>query len=136
MKVRHHVPLLRGGLRSAGSRGKGRRGRQRGSKHPANRGALCSKGSALGDTVGLERPLLRPRVRDVDVEWDVALDAVAQGFRGSIEQHGPDSVAFYVSGQLLTEDYYVANKLMKGFIRLGQHRYQLPAVHVFGGGRS
>jgi assimilatory nitrate reductase catalytic subunit len=85
-------------------------------EHPANRGALCSKGSALGDTVGLEGRLLRPRVRDVDVEWDVALDAVAQGFRGSIEQHGPDSVAFYVSGQLLTEDYYVANKLMKGFI--------------------
>jgi assimilatory nitrate reductase catalytic subunit len=85
-------------------------------EHPANRGALCSKGSALGDTVGLQGRLLRPQVRGADVEWDVALDAVAQGFRGCIEQHGPDSVAFYVSGQLLTEDYYVANKLMKGFI--------------------
>ncbi len=84
--------------------------------HPANRGALCSKGSALGDTVGLQGRLLRPQMHGVDVEWDVALDAVAAGFRGFIEDHGPDSVAFYVSGQLLTEDYYVANKLMKGFI--------------------
>ncbi len=85
-------------------------------QHPANYGALCSKGSALGDTTGLEGRLLSPRVRGVEVAWDVALDAVAQGFRRSIEQHGADSVAFYVSGQLLTEDYYVANKLMKGFI--------------------
>jgi len=85
-------------------------------EHPANRGALCSKGSALGDTVGLQGRLLRPQVRGVEVEWDVALDAVARGFGAAIERHGPDSVAFYVSGQLLTEDYYVANKLMKGFI--------------------
>ena len=85
-------------------------------EHPANRGALCSKGSALGDTVGLKGRLLRPQVRGADVEWDLALDEVAGGFRGCIERHGPDSVAFYVSGQLLTEDYYVANKLMKGFI--------------------
>ena len=85
-------------------------------EHPANRGALCSKGSALGDTVGLQGRLLRPQMHGVDVEWDIALDAVAHGFRGFIERHGPDAVAFYVSGQLLTEDYYVANKLMKGFI--------------------
>src|SRR6202023_472711 len=85
-------------------------------EHPANRGALCSKGSALGDTVGLQGRLLRPQVRGVEVEWEVALDAVAGGFRDLIERYGPDSVAFYVSGQLLTEDYYVANKLMKGFI--------------------
>ncbi|MGC1523784.1 MAG: molybdopterin-dependent oxidoreductase [Steroidobacteraceae bacterium] len=85
-------------------------------EHPANRGALCSKGSTLGDTVGLKGRLLRPRVRGTEVEWDTALDAVADGFRGSIERHGPDSVALYVSGQLLTEDYYVANKLMKGYV--------------------
>jgi assimilatory nitrate reductase catalytic subunit len=85
-------------------------------EHPANRGALCSKGSALGDTVDLQGRLLRPQVRGLDVDWDAALDAVARGFRDAIERHGPDSVAFYVSGQLLTEDYYVANKLMKGFI--------------------
>ena len=85
-------------------------------EHPANRGALCSKGSALGETVGLQGRLLRPRVHDEEVEWNVALDTVAQGFRRIIDEHGPDSVAFYVSGQMLTEDYYVANKLMKGFI--------------------
>ena len=85
-------------------------------QHPANHGQLCSKGSALGDTLGLEGRLLRPRVHGRDVPWDAALDHVAGGFRRIIDRHGPDSVAFYVSGQLLTEDYYVANKLMKGYI--------------------
>jgi assimilatory nitrate reductase catalytic subunit len=85
-------------------------------EHPANRGALCSKGAALGETVGLEGRLLRPRLRGIDVPWSVALDAVARNFRAAIDAHGADSVALYVSGQLLTEDYYVANKLMKGFI--------------------
>ncbi|SDJ02266.1 nitrate reductase [Salipiger marinus] len=84
--------------------------------HPANRGRLCSKGSALGETVGLEGRLLTPRVLGRDTDWDTALDHVAARFRDTIATHGPDSVAFYVSGQLLTEDYYVANKLMKGFI--------------------
>ncbi|HEV2703536.1 MAG TPA: molybdopterin-dependent oxidoreductase [Steroidobacteraceae bacterium] len=84
--------------------------------HPANRGALCSKGTALGETVGLEGRLLRPRMHGQEVGWDAALDAVAAGFRRVIDTHGPDAVAFYVSGQMLTEDYYVANKLMKGFI--------------------
>jgi assimilatory nitrate reductase catalytic subunit len=85
-------------------------------KHPANRGALCSKGAALGETVGLQGRLLAPQLHGRDVDWDTALGAVSTGFRRIIDQHGPDSVAFYVSGQLLTEDYYVANKLMKGFI--------------------
>ena len=94
-------------------------------QHPANAGRLCVKGSALGETLGLEGRLLHPAMRDrapedvvplSRVSWDVALDAVAQGFRRIIDEHGPDAVAFYVSGQLLTEDYYVANKLMKGFI--------------------
>ena len=84
--------------------------------HPANRGALCSKGAALGETVAFEGRLLRPRLLGRDVAWPAALDAVAKGFRSAIDRHGPDSVALYVSGQLLTEDYYVANKLMKGFI--------------------
>ena len=84
--------------------------------HPANFGRLCSKGSALGETVGLEGRLLAPRVDGKDVAWDQALDHVAAKFRQTIAEHGPDSVAFYVSGQMLTEDYYVANKLMKGFI--------------------
>ncbi|NTT87715.1 nitrate reductase [Tabrizicola fusiformis] len=84
--------------------------------HPANFGRLCSKGSALGETVGLRGRLLQPQIHGQRAEWDTALDLVAQKFTAAIRDHGPDSVAFYVSGQLLTEDYYVANKLMKGFI--------------------
>lgn len=83
--------------------------------HPANLGRLCSKGSALGETVGLEGRLLAPRIHGINASWDNALDLVAEKFSTTIAEHGPDSVAFYVSGQLLTEDYYVANKLMKGF---------------------
>jgi assimilatory nitrate reductase catalytic subunit len=88
--------------------------------HPANRGRLCVKGSALGDTLSLDGRLLHPGVREDgvlrQVSWDAALDKVAGGFRDIIAEHGPDAVALYVSGQLLTEDYYVANKLMKGYI--------------------
>jgi len=89
--------------------------------HPANFGRLCSKGSALGETLGIDGRLLHPMLRGSDgrmaqVTWDAALDRVAEGFREAVDRHGPDSVAFYVSGQLLTEDYYVANKLMKGFL--------------------
>ncbi|KMK68012.1 nitrate reductase [Puniceibacterium sp. IMCC21224] len=85
-------------------------------EHPANKGRLCSKGAALGETLGLGDRLLAPQVNGQDSDWDSALDLVAGRFRDTIRDHGPDSVAFYVSGQLLTEDYYVANKLMKGFI--------------------
>jgi assimilatory nitrate reductase catalytic subunit len=90
-------------------------------EHPANFGRLCSKGSALGETLGLGRRLLHPMLRQSDgalaqVSWDDALAQMANGFARTIAQHGPDAVAFYLSGQLLTEDYYVANKLMKGFI--------------------
>lgn len=84
--------------------------------HPANRGRLCSKGTHLGETVGLEGRLLHPMIGERRASWDKALDLVARRFRETIARHGPGSVAFYVSGQLLTEDYYVANKLMKGFI--------------------
>ncbi|MGZ9409246.1 MAG: molybdopterin-dependent oxidoreductase, partial [Methylocystis sp.] len=89
--------------------------------HPANFGRLCSKGSALGETLGLEGRLLLPMRRQSDgafarVSWDAALDEAADGFRRIVDEHGPDAVAVYLSGQLLTEDYYVANKLMKGFI--------------------
>lgn len=88
-------------------------------EHPANVGRLCSKGSALGETVGLEGRLLHPEIGGRKVGWDEALNTVASRFQQTIIEHGPDSVAFYVSGQLLTEDYYVANKLMKGFIGSG-----------------
>ena len=92
-------------------------------EHPANQGRLCAKGLNLHHTVAdtddrLLFPLLRgsrapPLARTT---WDRALDRVAATFRALIDRHGPESVAFYVSGQLLTEEYYVANKLMKGFI--------------------
>jgi len=87
--------------------------------HPANFGRLCSKGSALGATVGLEGRLLEPTINGKIASWTEATALVAKRFKDTIARHGRDSVAFYVSGQLLTEDYYVANKLMKGFIGSG-----------------
>ena len=84
--------------------------------HPANFGRLCSKGAALGETLDLEGRLLQPHIQGQSVDWDTALGQVAQGLGDIVSRHGPDAVAFYVSGQLLTEDYYVANKLMKGYI--------------------
>ncbi|MFO1183932.1 MAG: molybdopterin-dependent oxidoreductase [Bauldia sp.] len=86
------------------------------SEHPANAGRLCSKGLALPETLGANDRLLHPMVRGQRTTWDAALDAAASGIADTIARHGADAVAFYVSGQLLTEDYYVANKLMKGFI--------------------
>src|SRR5882757_4351753 len=90
-------------------------------EHPANFGRLCSKGFALEETLGFNGRLLHPMLRRADgsharVDWDTALSTVADGFRRVVERDGPDAVAFYLSGQLLTEDYYVANKLMKGFL--------------------
>lgn len=84
--------------------------------HPANRGKLCVKGSALHETTALTGRLLSPTVGGSTVEWSEAISAVAQAIQTTRNTHGPEAVAFYVSGQLLTEDYYVANKLMKGFI--------------------
>jgi len=93
--------------------------------HPANRGALCTKGRTLHLTAApqamaarLTHPLRRtakgaPAER---VTWDAALEHAADAFARSIRDHGPDSVAFYISGQLLTEDYYVFNKIAKGLI--------------------
>jgi assimilatory nitrate reductase catalytic subunit len=90
-------------------------------EHPANLGRLCSKGSALGETLGLESRLLYAMIRCSKgtmerVAWSDALDHVAHRFHHIVARDGPGAVAFYLSGQLLTEDYYVANKLMKGFI--------------------
>jgi len=88
--------------------------------HAASRGRLCVKGSALGETLGLDGRLLYPAVRRggamARASWDEALDTVADGFRRIVAEHGPDAVALYVSGQILTEDYYVANKFMKGYV--------------------
>jgi assimilatory nitrate reductase catalytic subunit len=85
-------------------------------EHPANAGRLCSKGAALADTLTTDGRLLYPQIGGRNAAWDEALDLVAYKFGKAIADHGPDAVALYVSGQFLTEDYYVANKLMKGFI--------------------
>ncbi len=90
-------------------------------KHPANFGRVCSKGAALGETLDLAGRLVHPMLRQRDgtlarVDWSSALNRVAGELDRILERHGPEAVAFYLSGQLLTEDYYVANKLMKGFL--------------------
>ncbi len=94
--------------------------------HPANFGRLCSKGSTLhltaSATVTLQTRLLQPLRRlqrgeaPQPVSWNAALQHATNKFAQVIRDHGPDAVGFYVSGQLLTEDYYVFNKLAKGLI--------------------
>jgi assimilatory nitrate reductase catalytic subunit len=86
------------------------------SDHPANFGRLCVKGSKLLETNSPTGRLLSPIIDGKKASWEDAIGQVASKFKQLIAEHGPDSVAFYVSGQLLTEDYYVANKLMKGYI--------------------
>ncbi|MCL1137023.1 molybdopterin-dependent oxidoreductase [Shewanella pneumatophori] len=104
--------------------------------HPANFGELCAKGMSLLEGTKVPNKLLYPRLNrrqnhcDSDKDetetvkvnasktiiWDEAIDKIASKFNSIIAKHGPDSIAFYLSGQLLTEDYYVANKLAKGFL--------------------
>lgn len=85
-------------------------------EHPANFGRLCSKGSSLGQTLGQETRLLHPHIGGARVSWAIALDHVASELKRVSDVYGPSAIAFYLSGQLLTEDYYIANKLAKGFI--------------------
>lgn len=85
-------------------------------EHPANFGRLCVKGTNLLETNGLNGRLLHPTMAGKSVDWDTATDVIADKIAFTIAQYGADAVAFYVSGQLLTEDYYIANKLMKGYI--------------------
>jgi assimilatory nitrate reductase catalytic subunit len=87
--------------------------------HPANFGRLCVKGSNLLNTIDLTNRLLAPEINNQTVTWQQATDHVANQLTDIIAKHGKNSVAFYVSGQLLTEDYYLANKLMKGYIGSG-----------------
>ncbi|OYW24697.1 MAG: hypothetical protein B7Z49_02585, partial [Hydrogenophilales bacterium 12-63-5] len=88
--------------------------------HPANRGKLCTKGATLALSAAASGRVLYPALRTEKgaprrrVNWGVALDHVAEKFRAVIREHGPDAVAFYISGQLTTEAYYVFNKLAKG----------------------
>jgi assimilatory nitrate reductase catalytic subunit len=94
--------------------------------HPANFGRLCTKGSTLhltaSPTIAQQARLLQPQVRQargdkpVVTTWSSALDVASAKFAHTIQNHGPDAVGFYISGQLLTEDYYVFNKLAKGLI--------------------
>jgi assimilatory nitrate reductase catalytic subunit len=84
--------------------------------HPANHGRLCTKGASLHLSTDAGARLLYPEVDGERRSWDQALDHAAQRFRKIIAEHGPDAVAFYISGQLLTEDYYVFNKLAKGLV--------------------
>ncbi|WP_305857102.1 nitrate reductase [Balneatrix alpica] len=85
-------------------------------EHPANWGRLCVKGSSLHESVGLQGRLLHPMIRGQRASWDDALALIASRFSEIRQRKGPDALALYLSGQLLSEDYYVANKLMKGFI--------------------
>jgi assimilatory nitrate reductase catalytic subunit len=90
--------------------------------HPANFGRLCSKGASLHLTTQRSGRALMPELRAaravprVPTSWDVALDTAAERFASIIREHGPDAVAFYISGQLLTEDYYVFNKLARALV--------------------
>ncbi|RZS56633.1 nitrate reductase [Sphaerotilus mobilis] len=94
--------------------------------HPANFGRLCTKGSTLHltatpvllQTARLHRPMARTQrgAPLAPIGWDTALDRVADRLAATITDHGPDAVGFYLSGQLLTEDYHVFNKLAKGLI--------------------
>lgn len=84
--------------------------------HPANFGRLCVKGSTLAETLGGTGRLTTPKIQGKDVSWSDAIEAIASKIQQVTKVHGPDAFAFYLSGQMLTEDYYVANKLAKGFI--------------------
>ena len=84
--------------------------------HPANLGRLCVKGTTLAETLSPQGRLLQPSLQGNPVSWDSALALMADKIQSVLQQHGPEAIGFYLSGQLLTEDYYVANKLMKGFL--------------------
>ena len=90
--------------------------------HPANRGQLCSKGQALHLTTGLSGRALYPELRcsrgreRSRIDWATALDYLAERFADTIQEHGPDAVGFYISGQLLTEDYFAFNKLARALV--------------------
>jgi assimilatory nitrate reductase catalytic subunit len=90
--------------------------------HPANQGKLCTKGATLALSAQASGRALYPELRAdrasprQRVSWDAALEHAAERFAAIIREHGPDAVGFYISGQLMTEDYYVFNKLAKGLI--------------------
>jgi assimilatory nitrate reductase catalytic subunit len=85
-------------------------------EHPANFGKLCVKGASLGETLALEGRLLHPMIHGQRSTWNQATGFVADGLARVLAEHGPGAIGFYLSGQLLTEDYYIANKFAKGFL--------------------
>ena len=89
-------------------------------EHPANFGRLCTKGSTLALTaaqpIQLQRRLRTPQLHGQAVSWDHAMHTAADTLARIATEHGPDALGFYVSGQLLTEDYHVFNKLAKGLL--------------------
>ena len=91
-------------------------------EHPSSRGDLCLKAVYLPEILRTADRLLYPQIRSCQdgpfkrASWDQAMTYLAKRFRDIIDEHGPDAVAFYGSGQLTTEEYYIANKLVKGFI--------------------
>ena len=105
--------------------------------HPANFGRLCTKGQSLHLTaapqVTSQSRLLRPQWRAArgqplqSLDWESAIDMAASRLASVVQSHGQDAVGLYISGQLLTEDYYVFNKLAKGLLHQ-QHRQQ--PVHL------
>lgn len=96
--------------------------------HPASFGRLCPKSAALNDISVQKSRLLVPRVDGQECDWDEALKVVAENFSKTIAEHGPDSVALLMHGNMQTEAYYVANKLMKGFIGSANIDSDSPAV--------
>lgn len=85
-------------------------------QHPANAGALCVKGASLLESLDFPDRLLYPRWQGQRIGWDLALDILASRFTAILAESGPAAIGIYLSGQLTTEDYYVANKLMKGYL--------------------
>ncbi|WP_265457615.1 nitrate reductase [Aeromonas salmonicida] len=85
-------------------------------QHPANAGALCVKGASLLESLDFPDRLLYPRWQGRRIGWDQALDTLASRFTAILAESGPAAIGIYLSGQLTTEDYYVANKLMKGYL--------------------
>lgn len=93
-------------------------------EHPANRGKLCTKGMNLHKTIHTPDRLTQPLMREskdsffIPASWDASLERISKTFLSLIDRYGVESIAFYISGQLLTEDYYVVNKLAKGFLKV------------------
>ncbi|MFQ2098984.1 nitrate reductase [Aeromonas sanarellii] len=85
-------------------------------QHPANGGALCVKGASLLESLAFPDRLLYPRWMGQRIGWEEALDTLAERLAAIMAESGPEAIGIYLSGQLTTEDYYVANKLMKGYL--------------------